>query len=83
MVALNDASKVNELKDMISGVKPQPEILVGVEGAEQVARYFFSTYFTHLLFIRYYQLTNYMSTFCTARTHTLSSMESSVHHCKS
>lgn len=40
MVALNDASKVNELKDLISGLESQPEIVVGVEGAEQVARYF-------------------------------------------
>mmetsp|Transcript_7769 Transcript_7769/g.19275 ORF Transcript_7769/g.19275 Transcript_7769/m.19275 type:complete len:453 (-) Transcript_7769:278-1636(-) len=39
MVAIRDASKLSELKEMIKGVSPQPEILVGDEGAVEVARH--------------------------------------------
>jgi 1-deoxy-D-xylulose-5-phosphate reductoisomerase len=39
MVAIKDASKVNELKEAIKDVDQQPEILVGDEGAIEVARH--------------------------------------------
>ena len=39
MVAIRDASKVEELKEAIKGVDRQPEILVGDEGAIEVARH--------------------------------------------
>ncbi len=39
MVAIRDASKVEELKEAIRGVDRQPEILVGDEGAIEVARH--------------------------------------------
>ena len=39
MVAIRDASKVAELKEAIKGVDRQPEILVGDEGAIEVARH--------------------------------------------
>ncbi|GMH42809.1 hypothetical protein BSKO_10728 [Bryopsis sp. KO-2023] len=39
MVAIRDASKLDELKELISDVQPQPEILVGDEGAIEVARH--------------------------------------------
>ena len=39
VVAIRDASKVAELKEAIQGVQPQPEILVGEEGAIEVARH--------------------------------------------
>ena len=38
-VAIRDASKAAELKEAIQGVQPQPEILVGEEGAIEVARH--------------------------------------------
>lgn len=39
MVAIRDASKVAELKEAIRDVEQQPEILVGDEGAVEVARH--------------------------------------------
>jgi 1-deoxy-D-xylulose-5-phosphate reductoisomerase len=39
LVAIRDASKVAELKEAIAGVERQPEILVGDEGAVEVARH--------------------------------------------
>ena len=39
MVAIRDASKVEELKEAIKGGDRQPEILVGDEGAIEVARH--------------------------------------------
>ncbi|CAK0783147.1 hypothetical protein CVIRNUC_006343 [Coccomyxa viridis] len=39
MVAIRDASRVEELKEAIKGVDRQPEILVGDEGAIEVARH--------------------------------------------
>ena len=39
MVAIKDASKLKELKELIKGVSVQPEILVGDEGAVEVARH--------------------------------------------
>ena len=39
LVAIRDASKVAELKEAIRGVERQPEILVGDEGAIEVARH--------------------------------------------
>lgn len=39
MVAIKDASKVAELKEAIKGVSHMPEILVGDEGAVEVARH--------------------------------------------
>ena len=39
MVAIKDGSKVQALKDLIKDVKQQPEILVGDEGAVEVARH--------------------------------------------
>eukprot|EP00884_Botryococcus_braunii_P001348 jgi/Botrbrau1/11213/Bobra.0075s0009.1 len=39
LVAIRDASKLGELKEAIKDVQPQPEILVGDEGAIEVARY--------------------------------------------
>ena len=39
MVAIRDASKLEELKEAIRDVPQQPEILVGDEGAIEVARH--------------------------------------------
>ena len=39
MVAIRDSSKVEELKEAIKDVPTQPEILVGDEGAIEVARH--------------------------------------------
>ena len=39
MVAIKDGSKVQELKDLIKDVAQKPEILVGDEGAVEVARH--------------------------------------------
>eukprot|EP00775_Hariotina_reticulata_P009654 gene9654-9814_t len=39
MVAIRDASKVKQLQELIKDVSPQPEILVGDEGAVEVARH--------------------------------------------
>lgn len=39
MVAIRDSSKVAELKEAIKDVPRQPEILVGDEGAIEVARH--------------------------------------------
>jgi len=39
MVAIQDSSKVAALKELIKDVHSQPEILVGVEGAVEVARH--------------------------------------------
>jgi 1-deoxy-D-xylulose-5-phosphate reductoisomerase len=39
MVAINDASKLDELKDLIKDAGYKPEILVGDEGAIEVARH--------------------------------------------
>eukprot|EP00878_Enallax_costatus_P001674 GHUV01001827.1.p1 GENE.GHUV01001827.1~~GHUV01001827.1.p1 ORF type:complete len:464 (+),score=107.87 GHUV01001827.1:112-1503(+) len=39
MVAVRDSSKVSELKELIKDVTQQPEILVGDEGAVEVARH--------------------------------------------
>ena len=39
MVAIRDASKLEELKEAIKDVPTQPEILVGDEGAIEVARH--------------------------------------------
>ena len=39
MVAIRDASKLEELKEAIRDVPTQPEILVGDEGAIEVARH--------------------------------------------
>uniref|UniRef100_A0A7R9Z4I5 1-deoxy-D-xylulose-5-phosphate reductoisomerase n=1 Tax=Chlamydomonas euryale TaxID=1486919 RepID=A0A7R9Z4I5_9CHLO len=39
MVALKDASKLADFKDLIKGAPVQPEILVGDEGAVEVARH--------------------------------------------
>lgn len=39
MVAIRDAAKVPLLKELIKDVSPQPEILVGDEGAVEVARH--------------------------------------------
>ena len=39
LVAIRDASKVAELKEAIRDVPRQPEILVGDEGAIEVARH--------------------------------------------
>lgn len=39
MVAIKDASKVKELKEALSGLDYTPEILVGDEGAIEVARH--------------------------------------------
>lgn len=37
LVALRDASKVEELKELLRGAPVQPEIVVGDEGAVEVA----------------------------------------------
>jgi hypothetical protein len=37
MVAIRDASKVKQLQELIKDVSPQPEILVGDEGAVEVS----------------------------------------------
>ncbi|KAF8060091.1 hypothetical protein HT031_005030 [Scenedesmus sp. PABB004] len=39
LVAIRDAGKVAELRELIKDVSPQPEILVGDEGAVEVARH--------------------------------------------
>lgn len=39
MVAIRDASKLEELKEAIKGVERQPEILVGEEGTIEVAHH--------------------------------------------
>jgi 1-deoxy-D-xylulose 5-phosphate reductoisomerase len=39
LVAIRDAAKLGELKEAIKDVQTQPEILVGDEGAIEVARY--------------------------------------------
>ena len=39
MVAIRDASKLEELKEAIKDVPTQPDILVGDEGAIEVARH--------------------------------------------
>ena len=36
LVAIRDASKVPQLRELIADVSPQPEILVGDEGAVEV-----------------------------------------------
>jgi 1-deoxy-D-xylulose-5-phosphate reductoisomerase len=36
LVAIKDASKVKQLQELIKDVSPQPEILVGDEGAVEV-----------------------------------------------
>jgi 1-deoxy-D-xylulose 5-phosphate reductoisomerase len=36
LVAIRDASKVKQLQELIKDVSPQPEILVGDEGAVEV-----------------------------------------------
>lgn len=38
MVALKDGAKLKALEDLIADVKQKPEILVGDEGAIEVAR---------------------------------------------
>ncbi|MEM9483549.1 MAG: 1-deoxy-D-xylulose-5-phosphate reductoisomerase [Cyanobacteria bacterium P01_F01_bin.116] len=39
IVAINDASKLAELKELLADVDPQPQILAGPEGIVEVARY--------------------------------------------
>ena len=39
MVALRDASKVAELREAIADLPQQPDVLVGDEGAVEVARH--------------------------------------------
>eukprot|EP00882_Tetradesmus_deserticola_P014851 GHRQ01015804.1.p1 GENE.GHRQ01015804.1~~GHRQ01015804.1.p1 ORF type:complete len:440 (+),score=184.76 GHRQ01015804.1:98-1417(+) len=39
LVAIRDASKVQQLQELIKDVSPQPEILIGDEGAVEVARH--------------------------------------------
>lgn len=39
LVAIRDASKLQQFKEAIKDVKPQPEILVGEEGTIEVARH--------------------------------------------
>lgn len=39
MVAIRDAAKIPQLKEMIKDVREQPEILAGDEGAVEVARH--------------------------------------------
>lgn len=39
MVAIRDASKLQQFKEAIKDVQPQPEILVGEEGTIEVARH--------------------------------------------
>jgi 1-deoxy-D-xylulose-5-phosphate reductoisomerase len=48
MVAIRDASKVKQLQELIKDVSPQPEILVGDEGAVEVGQQLTLTRFDQL-----------------------------------